>query len=376
MAVIPQYTLPKGNQDMTLFGTRNDDSTVTLPTLEFIFLYNNTAVNTIFSSGNSWIGIGAGTEHISINRRDASYNNLFYANEMEYGLKVFRMRFEGNSSYSSWGSNDLIWEFSVFEDGVIRLVIEKTPNNASDNFNNPGGTALSVRFETGKSYIFTSQNENGTNFIVEEGTYLPCQSKFLFIDGEGVKSYLQAEASSVWSKVADVPITETMFLEYGVDVLPNDLTGLLSQATLCYFTDNPSIVMDMGNYTLEVKEVVTSKPKVIIQRESFQIAQNRNIGVIEVVTSEVGGKIRIAISTDNGLSYKTFSKETSSFVPINIDNMEEFLLNGIRASGLVDLDYMVLNQMVGETLNFAYVLEKPTLNDICKLKAVKIRYEE
>ena len=232
MAVIPQYTLPKGNQGMTLFGTRNDDSTVTLPTLEFSFLYNNTSVNTIFSSGNSWIGLGAGTEHISINRRDASYNNLFYANEMEYGLKVFRMRFEGNSSYSSWGSNDLIWEFSVFEDGVMRLVIEKTPNNASDNFNNPGGTALAVRFETGKSYIFTSQNENGTNFIVEEGTYLPCQSKFLLIDEEGVKSYLQTEELSSWSKVADEPITEAMFIEYGVDVLPNNLTGLLGEATL------------------------------------------------------------------------------------------------------------------------------------------------
>lgn len=376
MAVIPQYTLPKGNQGMTLFGTRNDDSTVTLPTLEFSFLYNNASVNTIFSSGNSWIGLGAGTEHISINRRDASYNNLFYANEMEYGLKVFRMRFEGNSSYSSWGSNDLIWEFSVFEDGVMRLVVEKTPNNSSDNFNNPGGTAFAVRFEIGKSYIFTSQNENGTNFIVEEGTYLPCQSKFLFIDEEGVKSYLQTEELSSWSKVADEPMTEAMFIEHGVDVLPNDLTGLLSQATLCYFTDNPSIVTDIEHYTLEVKEVVTSKPKVVIQKESFQIAQNRNIDVIEVVTSETGGRIRIAISVDNGVSYKTFSKETSSFVPINIDNMEEFLLNGIRASELVDLDYAVLNQMVGEALNFAYVFEKPTLNDICKLKAVKIRYEE
>lgn len=376
MSVNPQYTLPKGNQGMTLFGTRNDDSTVTLPTLEFSFLYNNTSVNTIFSSGNSWIGLGAGTEHISINRRDASYNNLFYANEMEYGLKVFRMRFEGNSSYSSWGSNDLIWEFSVFEDGVMRLVVEKTPNNASDNFNNPGGTAFAVRFETGKSYIFTSQNENGTNFIVEEGTYLPCQSKFLFIDEEGVKSYLQTEELSAWSKVADEPMTEAMFIEYGVDVLPNDLTGLLSQATLCYFTDNPSIVTDIEYYTLEVKEVVTSKPKVVIQKESFQIAQNRNIDVIEVVTSETGGRIRIAVSVDNGVSYKTFSRETSSFVPINIDDVEGFLLNGIRASELIELDYDMLNQMVGETLSFAYVLEKPTLNDICKLKAVKIRYEE
>ena len=376
MAVVPEYTLPKGNQGMTLIGTSNDDSTITFPTLEFSFLYNNASVNTIFSSGNSWIGIGAGSEHISINRSDTSYNNLFYANETEYGLKVFRIRFEGNSYYRSWGSNDLIWEFSVFEDGVMRLVIEKTPNTASDYFSNPGGAALSVRFETGKSYIFTSQNENGTNYIIEEGTYLPCQSKFLFVDEEGVKSYVQTEELSAWSKVADPPVTETMFIEHGVDILPNDLTGLLNQATLCYFTDNPSVVTDMENYTLEVKQVVTSKPKVIIQKESFQIVQSRQIRAIEVVTSEVGGKIGIAISLDNGVSYSTFSKDTSTFVPINITNVEEFLLNGMRAGDLVDMDYEVLNQMVGETLSFAYVLEKPTLNDVCKLKAVKIRYEQ
>lgn len=375
MPVIPEYTIPKGNQGMILFSTRNDESTVTLPMLEFSFFYNNASVNTIFTNGNSWIGIGAGTERISINRRDGSYNNLYYSKETEYGLKVFRMRFEGNSYYSYWGSNDLIWEFSVFEDGVMRLVIERTPNNGTDSFSNPGGTALSVRFETGKSYIFIPKSENGTNYKVEEGTYLPCQSKFLFLDEEGVKSYIQTEALSTWLKVADAPITETMFLEHGVEVLPNDLTGLSSQATLCYFTDNPSIVTDLEHYILEVKEVVTSKAKVIIQKESFQIEQGRNIKIIEVVTSEVGGRIRIAISTDNGVSYSTFSKESSTFMPININDVEEFLFNGIKAGELTDLDYGVLNQMVEETLSFAYVLEKPTINDVCKLKAVKIKYE-
>lgn len=376
MAVIPEYTLPKGNSGMILYGSNNDDSTITLPSMLFNIFYNNTSINTIYTSGNTWIGIGAASEHIGINRRDTSYNKLLYANEIEYGLKVYRLRFEGNSSYSSWGSNNLIWEFTVFEDGVLRIVIEKTPNSATDSFNNPGGAALSVRFETGKSYIFTPQNKNGTNFIMEEGTYLPFQNKYLFVDQEGVKAYVQTEEGSFWTKVSEAPISEELFTTFGIDVLPNDLTGLQNQANLLYFTDNINIVTEMEHYTLEVKEVVTSKPQIIIQRESFQIADSRQISGIEVVTSEVGGTIRIAISTDNRLTYYTFSKETSTFVSINIEDTEEFLLSGIRASELADLDYEVLNQMVGETLNFAYILEKPTLNDTCKLKAVKIRYEE
>lgn len=376
MAVIPEYTLPKGSSGMTLYGTRNDDSTATLPAMDFNILYNNTSVNTIYSSGNSWIGIGSSTEHISINRRDTSYNNLYYASEMEFGLKVFRVRFEGNSSYSSWGSNNLIWEFSVFEDGVLRLVIEKTPNNANDNFNNPGGNSLSVRFETGKSYIFTPQNENGTNFIVEEGTYIPCQNKYLIVDQEGVKSYVQSEEGSSWVKIADIPISEELFSEFGVDVLPNDLTGLLDQATLLYFTDNPSIVLEKEQYSFEVKEVVTSNPKVILQIEAFQILKDRKIKQIEVVTSEVGGRIRIAFSTDDGMNYYGFSKVTSSFELIDVNDIEDFLQRGIPANDLISINYTELNQRIVDKLSFAYVLDKPTLNDICKLKVVKIKYEE
>lgn len=376
MAVIPEYTLPKGSSGMTLYGTRNDDSTATLPAMDFNILYNNTSVNTIYTSGNSWIGIGSSTEHISINRRDTSYNNLYYASEMEFGLKVFRVRFEGNSSYSSWGSNNLIWEFSVFEDGVLRLVIEKTPNNANDNFNNPGGNSLSVRFETGKSYIFTPQNENGTNFIVEEGTYIPCQNKYLIVDQEGVKSYVQSEEGSSWVKIADIPISEELFSEFGVDVLPDDLTGLQSQATLFYFTDNPSIVLEKEQYTFEVKEVVTSNPKVILQIEAFQILKDRKIKQIEVVTSEVGGRIRIAFSTDDGMNYYGFSKVTSSFELIDVNDIEDFLQRGIPANDLISINYTELNQRIVDKLSFAYVLDKPTLNDICKLKVVKIKYEE
>lgn len=376
MAVIPEYTLPKGSSGMTLYGTRNDDSTVTFPAMGFSILYNNTSVSTIFSSGNSWIGIGAGTEHITINRRDTSYNNLYYASEMEFGIKVFRVRFEGNSSYSSWGSNNLIWEFSVFEDGVLRLVIEKTPNNASDSFHNPGGNGLSVRFETGKSYIFTPQNENGTNFIVEEGTYIPCQNKYLVVDQEGVKSYVQTEEGSSWVKIADIPISEELFTEFGIDVLPNDLTGLQNQATLFYFTDNPSIVLEKEQYTFEVKEIVTSNPKVILQIEAFQILKDRKIKQIEVVTSEVGGRIRIAFSTDDGMNYYGFSKVTSSFELIDVNDIEDFLQRGIPANDLISINYTELNQRIVDKLSFAYVLDKPTLNDICKLKVVKIKYEE
>lgn len=189
MPVTSAITIPKGNQGMTLFGTRNDDSTVTLPDIGFNFNYNGTAIRQLYTSGNTWIGFGVGNEQLCINRRDASYNNLFYAKEVEYSINLFRVRFEGNSSYGSWGSNDLIWELSVFETGVIRLVIEKIPNNGTNSFVNPGIGTQALTLAAGKSYIFTPSDVTGKNYVIQEGSYIPCVSKYLMVDSEGVKNY-------------------------------------------------------------------------------------------------------------------------------------------------------------------------------------------
>lgn len=109
MGLLSALRAPKGNTGMTLFGSNNDDSTVTLPDIGFDFFYNGVNCRTaIYTSGNSWVGLGRSSENLQINRRDASYNKLFYLKETDNGKGVFRILWEGNSSYSSWGSNNLV----------------------------------------------------------------------------------------------------------------------------------------------------------------------------------------------------------------------------------------------------------------------------
>lgn len=370
MPIIPAFAQPNGNQNMTIFGERNDDTTVNLPQMEFSFFYNKRSVNVLYSSGNSWLGFGNGTEHLQINRRDASYNKLFYVSETDHGLHTFRIRFEGNSSYSSWGANDLVWEFTVFEDGVLQLVVEKSPRNGTDSFANPTVGTTACTFETGKSYVFASESNDGTAYTITEGSYLPCTVKILAEDSDGIKSY--DSENSLWAVVGELPLTEEMFLQFGMDSLPNSVDGLRNAATLHYYTDDPLVLAETQNHKLHIWEIVTSKPKTIIQIEDFLIPQGKLIEKIEMRTNITGGKIRMALSVDGDTNWPTFID--GSFVPLDISNTATFLANGISPDGAALLDMAVLNGIINGSLRLAYVLDKPKLTDICKLKAVKITY--
>lgn len=389
MAVVKEYALPKGNAGMTKFGDRNDDSTVTLPDIGFDFRYNGSVVRKIYINGNSWVGFNSSSEQLKINRRDTSYNKLFYSNEIEYGVKLFRVRFEGNSSYSSWGSNNLIWEVSIFETGVIRVVIENFPNNGSNSFANPGVGTVTLKFEQGKSYIFTPENEEGKNYVIEEGSYIPCTSKYLLVDSEGVKTYADGEQAK-WVIIGQLPLTEDMFKTHGIETVPASRIGIKDNApTLYYYTDSQEVLDHKVNYTLRIAETTTSRRKKIIQNYDFNIHEGKSINRFEVIfrsskkdakgnEEETDGKMKIALSVDGGENWLTYNKETSGYEKIDINNEEEFIANGINPSSVLDIDYDGLNSLIeaSRKLRVAYIFEKPSLEDVCKLRKFKIFYNE
>lgn len=388
MGIRPIMVEPKGSTGMILYGTRNDDTTVTLPDIGFDFLYNGSLIRTIYSNGNSWIGIGASSEHIKINRRDTSYNNLYYSREIENGYKLFRVRFEGNAVYNSWGSNNLVWEVSFYETGVIQIVIEKSPNTAADSFVNPGIGTQSIKLETGKSYVFISDSKDGKNYKVIEGSYFPEKERFLMLDDEGIKNFQVIEGVSKWVKIADLPITEEVLLNYGNDFLPSSLEGIVGDTPkVYYYTDNPDIVERPIDFKLNIGLTTTSIPKVIEQRENFLISNGKLISKIIAETStdiinssgvatKTNGKVRLAFSVDEGKTYLTFDINTNDYKVVDISNSSEFLNEGINPETLNVINYERLNELIesNKKIRFAYILEKPTLLDVCNIKKLKIFY--
>lgn len=384
MGIVVSPAQPKGNSGMTLFGTNNDDSTVTLPDIGFNFFYNGASLRQIYTSGNTWVGFGSATEHLKINRRDASYNKLFFALETEGGKKTFRVRFEGNSVWSSWNTNDLIWELTLFETGVMRLVIEKIPNTGTNSFDNPNVGTQTLTLNNGSSLVFFPGTADGKNYtIYYNSNYIPTNEKYLIVDDEGIKTY----SSGSWSKIGDLPLTEEMFLSFGLDNIPQIYSGILGNPKLYFYSDDDTKKANPTKYILETKEVVISKPKVIKQRSDFLIPSGKNILSITVDTSFVrrdsngnpistNGAIKLAISFDSGNSYYTFNQTSGSFETIDINNLDGFLNQGINVNALNQLNYSELNQLLTEnrTIRFAYLLHKPTLDDVCKLKKIKIMF--
>ncbi|MFU0800195.1 MAG: Tail fiber [Xylanivirga thermophila] len=388
MGVRPIMTNTKGSSGMILYGTRNDDSTVTLPDMGFDFMYNGDLTRTIYTSGNSWIGIGSSSEHIKINRRDTSYNNLYYSREEENGYKLFRVRFEGNSTYNGWGSNNLVWEVSFYETGVIQIVIEKTPNTGTDSFVNPGIGTQSITLETGKSYVLISDGKCGKDYKVTEGSYFPDKERFLIIDDEGIKNFQEVEGVPKWVKVSDMPLTEEILLNYGNDFLPSSLDGIVGDSPkVYYYTDNPDAVERQEEFKFKIGLIATSLPKVIEQKEDFFIPSEKLISniIAEVSTdiinnsgniTKTNGKVRIAFSVDSGENYLTFDINANDYREVDIKNSVEFLNKGMSPENLNLINYERLNELieVNRKIRFAYILEKPTLLDVCKIKKLKIFY--
>lgn len=388
MPVISEISLPKGSSGMTQLGGTNDDSTVSLPDMGFDFYYNGNIIRQLYSSGNSWVGFGSGSQHLNINNRDASYNRLLYASEVEYGTNLFRVRFEGNDYYRSWGANNLIWEISVFETGIIRLVLEKFPNNGTNNFANPTVGTVTLNLAQGKSYIFTPSDETGKNYIIEEGSYIPANNKYLMVDSEGVKTYGENEGVTQWFKIGDLPLTEEMFKTYGIDMLPSSLDGLVDAVLVLYnYTDNPNVLENSSGHIFKVSEVVTSKPKVIHQNFDFEIHEGKEIDHFEIVVTTskrdtngneipTNGRVYIVLSFDSGISFLTYNPAESVFQELNINDLDAFKADGMASSALGGIDYDELNARIQDDrkIRFAYLLDKPTLDDVCKLRKMKIFY--
>jgi len=193
---------------------------------------------------------------------------------------------------------------------------------------------------------------------------------FLAQDSEGIKAF--DEELSAWTLVSQPPITQELILSKGVSILPNILNGLGFPSALRCYTDDLEVVSDIDNRKLFVHQIVTSKPKTIIQNEDFIIPSGKLIEKAELRANVVGGKVRSAISADSGASWLTFKND--EFIPINIADQSAFLQDGISPENFANFSISKLNEVLSETIRFAYILEKPNLSDICKLKAVKITY--
>ena len=176
-----QAAIDAGITNMTVLRnhSRNDDGTTTYATGIDWFKFNNVVVSNIYSSGNSWIGFGASSEQLKVNRRDCAVWYEYSETGTIGRCRFYKFRWRGYSYYSATDAASLQeFEFFLFDTGQILLRFFTVPTS---NFN--GTNALVCGSAT-------------TSYSATAGT--PCEYTFTPSD---------ASAGTGWSVGTDRPVT-------------------------------------------------------------------------------------------------------------------------------------------------------------------------
>ncbi|AKA72349.1 hypothetical protein [Clostridium scatologenes] len=290
---------PKGNSGMTLVSSHNDDSTASFPDIGFDFFYNGANCRTTISSnGNSWVSFNGSSEQLKINRRDAGADSIYYAKEAINNKPIFRIRWEGHQSYSTWGTLDLVWELILFNDSAMVLVIEKIPNTGTNSFENPTLGTTSLTLENNKSYAFIPQQDQGKAYTVQEGSYVQTDIKYLIVDGTDIKHW--DKASSSYMKVSELPLTADKFKTYGDDTYHKERTGITSSVPSLKIW---SLLAEMS--APRITQTIKPKPIIVSMKDdiSFSEAYIKDIMNAVVTLDNTGsGIIVFIVSVDSGVS--------------------------------------------------------------------------
>ena len=174
-----QAAIDAGITNMTVNPNRNnvknDDGTDTIASGITWFYFNSVQVTNLYISGNSWVGFGASSEQLKVNRRDAA---VWYEYTETGTIKTYRflkLRWIGYSSFNQT-SDAYLQQYDVFllDNGQIYLNWYDVPTSSFDGTNalvcDSVTTTFSATAGTACEYTFTpSDAVAGTGWSVASG---------------------------------------------------------------------------------------------------------------------------------------------------------------------------------------------------------------
>lgn len=245
-------------------NSKQDDGTDAITGVDW-FSYGGTVCNSIYASGNSWIGLGSSSEHLKVNRRDAAMWNLWREEGIVKGRRFLRIRWSGYTAYSSTSTSALLtFDVILLETGDIVLYIVDVPtSNYSGTF-----TLGSLTYEKP-----TADNRYVTFYLQADGSYIVDYNQIDL----SIKKYLVRNESTLYT-VADGALVEVsgtlnadLFISSGVDDMPDGalLMTLSAPEVLCW-TDGdkvPTLTAIVQGTPVGTHEIVSDNA--IIEHESI-----------------------------------------------------------------------------------------------------------
>lgn len=197
--------------------------------------------------------------------------------------------------------------------------------------------------------------------------------KLLVEDGEDIKVW--NETNNSYEKVGDMPISEELFINFGMDELPKTLNGLISNAPkLHLYTNDESIVNSPEGYRLRLIEKKSSLPKIVIENTPRILKEKISLITIDDYVSD-SGDISYALSKDK-LTWYTFDSVNSNWQTVDITNDSDFLNKGMKKSDFLNITESNYEDIfsTGDSLYLAIRFYKDNENDECKFLGIKISY--
>ena len=276
------------NATQTRNNSKNDDGTDTLEGVDW-FSYKGTICSKIYASGNSWIGLGASSEHLKVNKRDAAMWNV-WREEGTYSTSLhtynfLRIRWSGYTSYSSTSSSALLtFDVLIFETGDIMLYVADIPTS-----NYTGIFSLNdVTYDKP-----TVENRYVTFYLQSDGSYVV---EYAPID-LAIKKYLVRDVNTLYT-ITDGSLVEVsgelnsnLFIDNGVDEIPSGtlLMTLSNPEVLCW-ADSDKV----PTLTATVKGI--PEPQIVMSKEIDLM--HSSIKGINGVIVDCKGDVLFAVSFD------------------------------------------------------------------------------
>lgn len=204
-----------GTANMTVLrnNVKNDDGTSTYNIDIDWFYFNGVQVTKLYSSGNSWMGFGASSEQLKVNRIDAAVYYEYVETGTISGKKFLKFTWKGYSRYNQTSASyQQCWDVFLFDTGQIYLNFWQVPTSYATGTN---------------SLVCGSQT---VAYAVTAGT--PCEYTFT---PENV-----AEGKT-WSVISGQPVFSEYVPSGSAEYAINAIRALsdISSATLSWVTDSP-----------------------------------------------------------------------------------------------------------------------------------------
>lgn len=279
------------NATQLVSSTKYDDNSYTVNGVDW-FSYGGNVCSSIYANGNSWIGLGASSEHFKFNRRDSAMWNLWREEGTYLGYyKFLRIRWNGYCVYSSTSESYLqTFDLILFDTGDIMLYAVDIPTG---NYN---GTFylgnLTYTAPTTESRFVTFYLQSDGSYTVD---YAPISLELPY-----TRKYLVRDTNTIYTVVDNAlavisgELTAQLFLDNGVDDIPSGslLIGLSNPEVLCWLdTDIPQ------KMTATVQGVPTGAHD--ITSDNINIGHSSIYGITSVEAAASEGATFL-LSFDNG----------------------------------------------------------------------------